>query len=90
MIFFNIKTYYACIEYVERYYYPLFPYQKFIYAFFFTYENDKVVFNMFLVLIGRGNGKDGLMAPLIIFLQTKKYSDKNTVGRVCLLYMEGR
>lgn len=75
-VFFDVDTYYACIEYVERYYYPLFPYQKFIYAFFFMYENDKVVFNMFLVLMGRGNGKDGFMAPLTNFLQTKKYGVK--------------
>ena len=43
-VFFDEKTYRECLEYVERYYYPLFPYQKFIYAFFFMYHDDQVLF----------------------------------------------
>ncbi len=73
-IFFDIETYYACLTYVEKYFYPLFPYQKFMYAFVFMYDQqDNVVFSVFIMLMGRGNGKDGFIAPLTNFLQTQRY-----------------
>ena len=72
-VIFDEKTYRECLEYVERYYYPLFPYQKFIYAFFFMYHDDQVLFRTIIIIMGRGNGKDGFIAPLVNFLQTKKY-----------------
>lgn len=76
-VFFDDGTFNACVEYVERYFYPLFPYQKFIYAFFFMYDaDDLVAFRTFVILMGRGNGKDGLIAPLVNFLQTKRYGVK--------------
>ena len=34
-VFFDGKTYQKCIKYCENNYYPLFKYQKFIYAFAF-------------------------------------------------------
>ena len=37
-IFFDEETYYKCIKYCEVNYYPLFPYQKFVYAFAFMYK----------------------------------------------------
>ncbi len=74
---FDSSTYYDCITYCEQWYYPLFPFQKFIYAFVFMYVNDSPLFRTFLIMMGRGNGKDGFIAPLTNFLQTKYYGVKN-------------
>lgn len=76
-IFFDKETYYKCIRFVERWYYPLFPYQKFVYAFVFMYKNDVPVFRTFIILEGRGNGKDGFIVPLLHFLTTQYYGVEN-------------
>ena len=76
-VFFDEKTYKNCIRYCEKEYYPLFPYQKFIYAFAFMYVNDMPLFPKFIVMMGRGNGKDGFIVPLANFFQTPLYGVKN-------------
>lgn len=76
-VYFDKKTYYNCISFVERWYYPLFPYQKFIYAFVFMYITDIPVFRTFIIVEGRGNGKDGFIIPLLHFLTTQYYGIKN-------------
>lgn len=76
-IFFDEETYKNCIKYCEMYFYELFPYQKFIYAFVFMYENDFPVFRTIFIMMGRGNGKDGMIAPLLSFLQSEYYGIKN-------------
>lgn len=68
-IFFDKDKYYKCLRFVERWYYKLFPFQKFLYAFVFMYKNDIPVFRTFVILEGRGNGKDGFIVPLCIFSQ---------------------
>lgn len=78
-VFFDEKTYQNCIKYCEKYYYKLFPYQKFIYAFVFMYkdsEYQKPIFRKFIIIMGRGNGKDGFIVPLVNFLQTPLYGVK--------------
>ena len=69
-IFFNEKMYRNCVRYCEINYYPLFPYQKFIFAFVFMFKGGEPLFPEIIILMGRGNGKDGLMAPLANFFQT--------------------
>ena len=76
-VFFDEKTFNACIKYCEKWYYKLFPYQKFIYAFIFMYINDVPLFPILIIVMGRGNGKDGFIAPLCNFLQTPIYGVKN-------------
>lgn len=76
-IFFDEETYYNCIKYCEKWYYKLFLYEKFIYAFVFMYKNDIPVFRTFVIMEGRGNGKDGFIMPLLNFLQTHYYGVKN-------------
>ena len=76
-VFFDEKTYRNCITYCEKNFYPLFPYQKFIYAFVFMYVNDTPLFSTFFIEMGRGNGKDGFMMPLMNFLQTPLYGIEN-------------
>lgn len=72
-VFFDESTYRKCIKYCENNYYPLFPFQKFCYAFVFMYRDDFPVFGTLIFLEGRGNGKDGFMMPLMNFLQTPLY-----------------
>ena len=76
-VFFDEKTFKNCIQYCESNYYPLFPYQKFIYAFVFMYVDDIPLFPTIVIMMGRGNGKDGFMMPLINFFQTPLYGVKN-------------
>lgn len=77
-VFFDEITYRKCLSYCLHNYYPLFPYQKFIYAFVFVYkEDDSPLFSTFFIEMGRGNGKDGFMMPLCNFLQTPLYNVKN-------------
>lgn len=79
-VFFDEDKYYKCIRYCEKWYYKLFPYQKFIYSFVFMYEDknrDVVIFPDIFILMGRGNGKDGMIMPLANFLQTHYYGVKN-------------
>lgn len=76
-VFFDEKTYKNCIKYCEKHYYKLFPYQKFIYAFAFMYKEDIPIFPKFFVMMGRGNGKDGFIVPIVNFFQTPLYGVKN-------------
>jgi phage terminase large subunit-like protein len=76
-VFFDEEMLHKCIAYCEKWYYPLFPYQKFIYAFTFMYKDDIPIFQTFPILMGRGNGKDGFIAPLANFLQTPMYNVLN-------------
>lgn len=76
-IFFDEETYNKCLRFVERWYYKLFPYQKFVYAFVFMYKEDVPIFRTFVVFEGRGNGKDGFIIPLLHFLTTQYYGVEN-------------
>ncbi len=79
-IFFDEETFHNAVKYCEKWYYKLYPYQKFAYALFFMYEDknrDIVIFPDILILMARGNGKDGMIMPLANFMQTKYYGVKN-------------
>lgn len=76
-VFFDEKMYRNCLKYCEKHYYKLFPYQKFIYAFVFMYKNEIPVFPKYFIMMGRGNGKDGFIVPLVNFMQTPLYGVKN-------------
>ena len=69
-VLFDEDTYRKCLAFCEKNYYPLFPFQKFIYAFVFMYKDDRPVFPKIFMMMGRRNGKDGLMVQLANFLQT--------------------
>ena len=74
-IFLNDQQLKNCIRYCEANYYSLFPYQRFIISHLFLYkkEDGEPVFPEFLIMEGRGNGKDGLIAPVANFFQTPMY-----------------
>lgn len=70
----------TCIKFCEKWFYYLFPYQKFLYACVFIYEKsnpDVVVFSDIFQVMGRGNGKDGMLVPLALFLTTHFYGIPN-------------
>ena len=77
-IIFDEETFHNCISFCERWYYKLFPYQKFLYAFVFMYTKDDIpIFRTFVLIMGRGNGKDGIIAPLCNFLISQYYGVNN-------------
>lgn len=76
-VVFDAEMFEKCKAYCEKHYFPLFPFQKFIYAFVFMYKDDEVVFSTFFCLEGRGNGKTSGFMPLMNFLQTPLHGIKN-------------
>ena len=79
-IFFDEETYHKCISFCEKWFYPLFPFQKFRYAFVFMYKKENrniVIFDDLFDVMGRGNGKDGYVIPLVLFLLTPAYGIRN-------------
>ncbi len=75
-VFFNEKQYYQAISFCEKWFYELFPYQKFIYAFFFFYDKEDLsicTFHEIFLMMARGNGKDGMIMPLATYFLTPGY-----------------
>ena len=58
------------IRAIEKYFFKLFPFQKYILAcIFLRYKADnKLVFKEFYLKLGRGNGKNGLISALAFIL----------------------
>ncbi|MFH0070530.1 terminase TerL endonuclease subunit [Peribacillus sp. NPDC056705] len=65
-IFFDEKQISQCINYIEKWYFKLEPFQKFIIAFMFLkYKvRDKLFYKDIVIVIARGNGKNGLISGL--------------------------
>lgn len=76
-IFFDKETYYNCLEFCKLWFYEFYPYQKFLTAFIFMYDKENMpVFRTFIIMLGRGNGKDGWLIPVATFLTTELYGIK--------------
>ena len=61
------------IELIERYFgYKLFDWELFVFALIHCYykSNDTVVFDEILLVMGRGNGKNGFISPVAWYLTT--------------------
>ncbi len=79
-VVFNFDQYYQAISFCEKWFYKLFPYQKFVYAFFFFYEKEDLTecfFQEIFLMMCRGNGKDGMIMPLACYFLTPGYGIKN-------------
>ncbi|CAK6472656.1 hypothetical protein BFRIG_01870 [Peribacillus frigoritolerans] len=65
-IFFDEKQIEQCINYIEKWYFKLESFQKFIIAFIFLkYKvRDKLFYKDIVIVIARGNGKNGLISGL--------------------------
>lgn len=74
---FDRQMYDQCLSYIERWYQKPFPFQRFLYAFHFIYESDRLLFSDYFYVEGRGNGKDGMIMPLLNFFQTPLHGIKN-------------
>lgn len=67
------------VELVERYFeITLFPWELFCFAVIHCYykSDDTVVFKEIMVMMGRGNGKNGFISPLIWYLTTHYHGVK--------------
>lgn len=64
------------IELIERYFsMTLFPWEQFVLALVhcFHRDTDTVVFSKFLIVMGRGNGKNGFISGLVWYLSSKAH-----------------
>lgn len=58
-----------CVRFIEKWHFELEPFQKFLIAFVFLYdENDDVFFDQHFWMMARGAGKNGLISGLTHFL----------------------
>ncbi|MCE5003209.1 terminase TerL endonuclease subunit [Staphylococcus pseudoxylosus] len=69
-----------CIKFINKWYFPVQPFQKFIIAFIFLMddESDTPYFTEFALFMGRGAGKNGFISAISDFMTTpihgiKKY-----------------
>ncbi len=65
-------------ELITRYFYKLLDWELFILALIHCYYKslDIVVFNKFIIMMGRGNGKNGFISPIIWYLTTHYHGIK--------------
>lgn len=59
----------GCIKFIEKWFFKLQPFQKFLIAFIFLKykETDKIVFNVFFWTMARGAGKNGIISALAMY-----------------------
>lgn len=69
-LFFDDQMIEDCINFGEKWYFPLQPFQKFLIAFIFLFhkKNKKAFYRKFLWMLGRGGGKNGLISVVAHFL----------------------
>ncbi|MFD2046021.1 terminase TerL endonuclease subunit [Ornithinibacillus salinisoli] len=65
-IYFDEEQIEQCINYIEKWYFKLEPFQKFIIPFIFLKykKRDKLFYKDIVIVIARGNGKNGLISGL--------------------------
>lgn len=65
-IYFDEEQIEKCINYIEKWYFKLDLFQKFIIAFIFLKykKRDKLFYKDIVIVIARGNGKNGLISGL--------------------------
>ncbi|EJQ59180.1 terminase TerL endonuclease subunit [Bacillus mycoides] len=69
-LYFDDEIIEDCINFGEKWYFPLQPFQKFLIAFVFLFykKNGRVFYRKFLWMLGRGGGKNGLISVIAHFL----------------------
>lgn len=66
------------IKYMEKYFYTLFPWEKFIVALAVgCFEYEDLLYDEFFIMMGRGNGKNGFISSLSNYLQTSYHGIKD-------------
>jgi phage terminase large subunit-like protein len=69
-LYFDDEMIENCIRFIEKWYFPLGPFQKFLIAFVFLFskKNHRVFYRKHLWMLGRGGGKNGLISGITNFL----------------------
>lgn len=77
-LYFDTKQIDQCVRYCEKWFFPLEPYQKFIVAFLFLKhkKTDRLFYRKFLIMMGRGGGKNGFISAVSSYLQTDLHGVK--------------
>ena len=83
-LYFNEKQINDCINYGNKWFFPIQPFQKFLIAFIFLYHgnNDRRYYKEFLWLMGRGAGKNGLISVVANFLISELNGIRNYDGSI--------
>ena len=68
-VYFDERRIELCIKFIEKWYFKLQPFQKFIICFLFLRKkNGDLFYDNYLLLMGRGAGKNGLISGVSHFL----------------------
>ena len=84
-VYFDEKQIENCINFIEKWFFKLENFQKFIISFVFLRytANDRNVYKKILIMMGRGGGKNGLISGIIAYLLTPFHGiDKYNVSLV--------
>lgn len=82
-LYFDNEQIERCIRFIERYYFKLQPFQKFLIAFIFYFDgDDNVFFNQHFWLVARGAGKNGLISGLSNYLISELHGIDDYHGTV--------
>lgn len=67
-----------CIKYCEKWFFSLLPFQRFIVAFLFLKhkKTGRLFYRKFLIMMGRGGGKNGFISALSSYLQSELHGVK--------------
>ncbi len=78
-IYFDNEMIEDCIKFIEKWYFPLRDFQKFIIAFIFLYykEDRALFYEEFLIMMARGAGKNGLFSGVLHFLVSPLHNIPN-------------
>lgn len=68
-----------CIKFIEKWYFPLRDFQKFLIAFIFLYykEDDALFYEEYLIMMARGAGKNGLFSGILHYLSSPLHNVNN-------------
>ncbi|HFU4218399.1 TPA: terminase large subunit [Streptococcus suis] len=78
-VYFDEKMIDNCIKFIEKWFFKLENFQKFIISFVFLRytANHRNVYKSILIMMGRGGGKNGLISGIIAFLLSPFHGIKN-------------
>src|SRR5699024_2219441 len=82
-LYFDDEQIEKCIAFTEKFYFKLQPFQKFLIAFIFLFDDeDELYFEQFFWLVARGAGKNGLISALSNYLISELHGVDNYDGTV--------
>ncbi|WP_436958436.1 terminase TerL endonuclease subunit [Staphylococcus succinus] len=78
-VYFDDETIENCIRFIEKWYFPTQPFQRFIISFIFLMDKElnAPYFTEFALLMGRGGGKNGFISAISNFLITPLHGVEN-------------